>query len=176
MADLMPIGRFAEQTGLTVKALRVYDRMGLLPPALVDVDSGYRYYSREQIRVAEQIRLLRLLQMPLPEIRVMLHAENRDRIEDSLCRHRKRLTEQLEACRQILAHYPSAEEWWEILGKDTSMTRDEAPYRCSFCGKDQEQIRRLIAGPGGVYICNECVELCNQIIAGEEAKGAPSGA
>ncbi len=41
-------------------------------------------------------------------------------------------------------------------------------YRCSFCGKSQEQVRRLIAGPGAVYICDECVELCREIIDEEE--------
>ena len=41
-------------------------------------------------------------------------------------------------------------------------------YRCSFCGKRQEQVRRIIAGPGGVYICDECVELCQEIIAEEK--------
>lgn len=35
--------------------------------------------------------------------------------------------------------------------------------RCSFCGKSRNQIERIIAGPG-VYICNECVELCNEIL------------
>ena len=37
-------------------------------------------------------------------------------------------------------------------------------YNCSFCGKNQDQVRRLIAGPGAVYICDECVELCQEII------------
>jgi alkylhydroperoxidase/carboxymuconolactone decarboxylase family protein YurZ len=46
-------------------------------------------------------------------------------------------------------------------------------YQCSFCGKSQEQVQRLIAGPGGVYICNECVDLCREIIEQEQA-GAPS--
>src|ERR687886_851045 len=41
-------------------------------------------------------------------------------------------------------------------------------YRCSFCGKTQEQVRRLIAGPGSVYICDECVELCREIIEEDE--------
>lgn len=40
---------------------------------------------------------------------------------------------------------------------------------CSFCGKSQKEVRKLIAGPS-VYICNECIELCNEIIADEEAK------
>jgi ATP-dependent Clp protease ATP-binding subunit ClpX len=40
-------------------------------------------------------------------------------------------------------------------------------YNCSFCGKNQDQVRRLIAGPGAVYICDECVELCREIIQEE---------
>ncbi|MCH7801519.1 MAG: ATP-dependent Clp protease ATP-binding subunit ClpX [Chloroflexi bacterium] len=40
-------------------------------------------------------------------------------------------------------------------------------YQCSFCGKTQEQVRRLIAGPDRVFICDECVNLCEQIIAEE---------
>ena len=42
----------------------------------------------------------------------------------------------------------------------------EKKYVCSFCGKGQDQVRRLIAGPG-VYICNECVELCTDILDDE---------
>src|SRR5438093_7442238 len=45
------------------------------------------------------------------------------------------------------------------------------PYHCSFCGKSQDQVRRLIAGPGSVYICDECVELCREIID-EESRPA----
>jgi len=40
--------------------------------------------------------------------------------------------------------------------------------RCSFCGKQQDQVERLIAGPRGMFICNECVDLCREII---EEKG-----
>ncbi len=45
------------------------------------------------------------------------------------------------------------------------------PLRCSFCGKDQHQVERLIAGPA-VYICDECVELCAEILAEERQPGA----
>jgi ATP-dependent Clp protease ATP-binding subunit ClpX len=44
-----------------------------------------------------------------------------------------------------------------------------ATYRCSFCGKSQDQVQRLIAGPGGVYICDECIDLCREIIEEEQA-------
>ncbi|MEQ8154520.1 MAG: ATP-dependent Clp protease ATP-binding subunit ClpX [Clostridiaceae bacterium] len=43
---------------------------------------------------------------------------------------------------------------------------DKKQLKCSFCGKNQEQVKRLIAGPG-VYICDECIELCSEIIADE---------
>lgn len=43
---------------------------------------------------------------------------------------------------------------------------DKNALKCSFCGKSQDQVRRLIAGPG-VYICDECIELCSEIIAEE---------
>ena len=39
--------------------------------------------------------------------------------------------------------------------------------RCSFCNKSQEQVRKLISGPAGVYICDECVEICADIIEEE---------
>jgi ATP-dependent Clp protease ATP-binding subunit ClpX len=45
-------------------------------------------------------------------------------------------------------------------------------YHCSFCGKNQEQVRRLIAGPGAVYICDECVDLCREIIDEEATPAA----
>ena len=49
---------------------------------------------------------------------------------------------------------------------------EKGQLKCSFCGKLQEQVRKLVAGPG-VYICDECIELCNEII--EEEVGAPGG-
>ncbi len=45
-------------------------------------------------------------------------------------------------------------------------------YRCSFCNKGQEEVRRLIAGPNQVYICDECVQLCREIIEEEEPTAA----
>lgn len=45
-------------------------------------------------------------------------------------------------------------------------------YRCSFCAKSQDQVQRLIAGPGGVYICDECIDLCREIIEEEQAASA----
>ncbi|BFL48415.1 ATP-dependent Clp protease ATP-binding subunit ClpX [Lactonifactor longoviformis] len=41
---------------------------------------------------------------------------------------------------------------------------NEPKIRCSFCGKPEEQVRKLIAGPNGAYICDECIEICSEII------------
>jgi ATP-dependent Clp protease ATP-binding subunit ClpX len=50
-------------------------------------------------------------------------------------------------------------------------------YQCSFCAKSQDQVKKLIAGPGAVYICDECVDLCREIIEeeGGPAKQKPTG-
>ena len=47
---------------------------------------------------------------------------------------------------------------------------DKKSVRCSFCGKDQEAVNRIIAGPGA-YICNECVQLCMSILDEEYDAG-----
>ncbi|HEY3108228.1 MAG TPA: ClpX C4-type zinc finger protein [Chloroflexota bacterium] len=46
--------------------------------------------------------------------------------------------------------------------------------RCSFCGKEQLQVRRLIAGPNGAHICDGCVGLCNEILAREVGQLVPA--
>ena len=45
---------------------------------------------------------------------------------------------------------------------------------CSFCYKSQHEVKKLIAGPGGIFICDECVGLCNEIIAGCPISSTPS--
>ena len=53
------------------------------------------------------------------------------------------------------------------------MARTTDKIRCSFCNKTESQVRKLIAGPGGVYICEECVEICNEIIEDEMFSAEP---
>jgi ATP-dependent Clp protease ATP-binding subunit ClpX len=55
------------------------------------------------------------------------------------------------------------------------MSKYDSHLKCSFCGKSQEQVRKLIAGPG-VYICDECVDLCNEILDEELFDASSSGA
>jgi DNA-binding transcriptional MerR regulator len=66
--DLITIGEFAARTRLSPKALRLYDRLGLLAPAWTDPATGYRHYSTDQVAAARLIALLRRIDMPLPVI------------------------------------------------------------------------------------------------------------
>jgi DNA-binding transcriptional MerR regulator len=77
----MQIGRFAHLTGLTVKALRHYDELGLLRPAGVDPESGYRSYEPEQAERAETIRMLRQLEVPLDDIAKLLDGDTQMLVE-----------------------------------------------------------------------------------------------
>jgi DNA-binding transcriptional MerR regulator len=91
---MLSIGRFADATGLTVKALRHYDEIGLLAPAYVDRGSGYRYYDAAQIEDAVTIRRLRALELPLDEIKELLHADS-DALRDRLAAHGYRVAEEV---------------------------------------------------------------------------------
>ncbi len=102
MRNLLPIGRFSEICRLSVPTLRHYDELGLLPPAAIDPDTGYRYYSPAQAADAERIRALRLLEMPLPEIRTIL-AGDPVRTKAVLDGHRRRLIEQTDRQRYAIA-------------------------------------------------------------------------
>ena len=73
--DLMSIGEFARLSRLSAKALRLYDELGLLPPAQVDPDSGYRWYAAGQLDNARLVALLRQIGVPLAQIQLILSLE-----------------------------------------------------------------------------------------------------
>ncbi|MER5423437.1 MerR family transcriptional regulator [Streptosporangium roseum] len=93
--DLLPIGQFAKLGRLSVKQLRHYDELGLLVPAYVDEQTGYRYYRPAQAREALSIGLLRSLDVPLAVIGQVLSgtagvlAGVRDDLEAELARRRR---------------------------------------------------------------------------------------
>ncbi|MGW0330303.1 MerR family transcriptional regulator [Streptomyces sp. NPDC003011] len=72
---LLTIGAFAARARLSAKALRLYDRLGLLAPAHVDEVSGYRYYRADQVERARLVALLRRLDMPLARIAEVVEAD-----------------------------------------------------------------------------------------------------
>jgi DNA-binding transcriptional MerR regulator len=70
--EQVSIGEFARRSRLSPKALRLYDEMGLLVPARVDADSGYRFYGIDQLEPARLVAALRQLDVPLAEIKAIL--------------------------------------------------------------------------------------------------------
>jgi DNA-binding transcriptional MerR regulator len=83
--DLLTIGAFAARARLSPKALRLYDRLGLLAPAYVDEATGYRYYRADQAERARVVALLRQLDMPLARIAELVELDGAtasDRLAD----------------------------------------------------------------------------------------------
>jgi DNA-binding transcriptional MerR regulator len=95
MCSSLAIGDFSRATHLTVKTLRHYHETGLLEPAQIDAQTGYRRYTTEQIPVAQIIRRFRDLEMPLNEIRSVLSAPDVKARNDLIAAHLKRLESDL---------------------------------------------------------------------------------
>jgi DNA-binding transcriptional MerR regulator len=90
MSEHLSIGRFARVAGLSIGALRHYHQEGVLHPALVDPDTGYRSYRRDQLDDARLLARLRELGLSLTEIRAFLAADPSERSR-RLAAHRARL-------------------------------------------------------------------------------------
>jgi DNA-binding transcriptional MerR regulator len=172
MPDLIPIGRFAALTGLTVKALRLYERRGLLRPALVGFRSRFRYYTPEQVAEGQRIQRLRSLDMPLDDIGTLVHASDPEQRRQVVRRHRQRVEQRIARDQRTVRALQELEVQCVQAQKEQEMSQQSKPYQCSFCGKANAEVRRMIAGPNGAFICNECVEKCNEIIAKEEVKAS----
>src|SRR3977135_1161365 len=58
---------------------------------------------------------------------------------------------------------PKANASVQLTGEGT-MSFDRSMARCSFCGRHSSEVRRMVAGPGAAYICDACLQLCNEIL------------
>lgn len=103
MPQFVSIGRFAQLARLTPRALRLYDELDLLRPALVDASNGYRLYRLDQVATARTIRALRELDVPLEDIRVYVHARSAAEGRAVLERQQERLERQLTTTKGKLA-------------------------------------------------------------------------
>ena len=97
------IGDFSRMTYLSVKALRHYHDIGVLEPAEIDATTGYRSYVPSQVGLAQLIRRLRDLGMPLDEVRTIVRAPDARTRDDALVAHLRRMEEQLARTRQSVA-------------------------------------------------------------------------
>jgi DNA-binding transcriptional MerR regulator len=126
------IGEFARRSRLSVKALRLYDELGVLTPARVDKASGYRYYATAQLTDARLIAMLRQLDFPLATIKELIACDPVDAAE--LIARRWRVAESAHDERRELANHLVD----KLRGKRSSMyevaTR-EMPERSVLCLK-----------------------------------------
>ncbi len=102
--DLLPIGRFARLAGLSVGALRHYDELGVLTPAVVDPETSYRRYRSSQLEDARTIARLRELEVPLEEIRDVLAADDPAERARRLDAHRARIEARTYRLQRVLHH------------------------------------------------------------------------
>jgi DNA-binding transcriptional MerR regulator len=100
---LLPIGRFSRLCGLTIKALRHYDEIGLLRPAQVDASTGYRYYALDQLQQADLIASLRALDVPLEECSAILAENESQDVRARLVAHRARVADKARQLQRMLA-------------------------------------------------------------------------
>jgi DNA-binding transcriptional MerR regulator len=136
-AGLMTVGQLARRVGLTAKALRHYDRVGLLTPAAVESDTGYRLYSAEQIGPARLVRLLRSVDVPLEEVRACLAApQDEAAIRQVLIRHRRRLQARLDRVRGDLHRTDHFIE----NGATTAMSDHEMPQTPQGGGAEERRM------------------------------------
>ncbi|MFC4944822.1 MerR family transcriptional regulator [Pseudonocardia sp. GCM10023141] len=102
--ELRGIGTMSRESGLTVSALRFYDGAGLLSPAFVDPDSGYRWYAPDQLAVAKLVVVLRRAGMALAGIReVLAHRHDAAAVDALLAAHLRRLEHGLDDARRALS-------------------------------------------------------------------------
>lgn len=102
MSSHLAIGAFARATHITVKALRHYHDQGLLVPVDVDPDSGYRYYSGEQVGRGQLIRRLREMDMPLADVGAVLDAPSDAERDAAIASHLQRMEAELERTREVV--------------------------------------------------------------------------
>jgi DNA-binding transcriptional MerR regulator len=123
---LLTVGLVARRSGLTAKALRHYDRIGLLRPARADDATGYRFYRSDQVPEARLVGLLRSLDLPLDQVRTAVAAwKNGDdtAVEQVIRQHRSRLDARVTRLRGALHRIDHLLE--EGLG--TAMSEQDAP-------------------------------------------------
>jgi DNA-binding transcriptional MerR regulator len=95
MAAALTVGDFSRATHLSVKTLRHYHQVGLLEPATVNPDTGYRYYAAGQIPTAQVIRRLRDLEMPVADVKAVLAAPDAAARNTLIAAHLDRLEAEL---------------------------------------------------------------------------------
>jgi DNA-binding transcriptional MerR regulator len=103
MSSGLTIGEFSRATHLSVKTLRHYHEVGLLEPSFVNPGNGYRHYVEAQIPVAQVIRRLRDLEMPVADVKAVVAASDSDARNALIAAHLDRLEADLARTREAVS-------------------------------------------------------------------------
>ncbi len=140
-AQLESIGKFSKRSGIPVSHLRHYHEVGLLQPAYVDPESGYRYYAVAQREAAEVIAILRSIDMPVRDIQRLLTDPSEANAREVLSAHRLRLEERLN---QVAGRLESIDR---IVKEGTLMTRPKHVVREGFIPVHVENVTSEVPTP-----------------------------
>jgi DNA-binding transcriptional MerR regulator len=194
MGTLLSIGDFSRMTFLSVKALRHYHDVGLLSPAQIDPETGYRRYDVTQVPTAQVIRRLRDLGMPLDHVRVVIDAPDVNSRNEAISAHLRRMEGELKHTRETVRSLrmlldedvpPAIEVEYRAVGPtDTLAIRDQVANAEMFdwldvaltelrTALDEEDVRR--AGVDGALYSSELLEDEHGEIVAFVPVSAPAG-
>ncbi|HXY36006.1 MAG TPA: MerR family transcriptional regulator [Planctomycetaceae bacterium] len=153
---MFSIGEFSKLSGLTVKTLRFYHEEGLLIPAFVDPDTGYRYYRENQLETARVIAYLRGLEFSIGDIKELLGREDEADLLALLERQRQQIKEQIKRLQRTvrsLDQFISEERQGEAMAEISEGVQEKSleavlvagirmKGRYSDCGKGFAQLGR----------------------------------
>ena len=162
----LTVGEFAQVTHLSVRTLRRYHERGLLEPAVVDPDSGYRYYTSEQIPAAQVIHRLRELDMPLREVREVLATPDPDARASLVAAHLSRLESELDRTRMAVTSLRRLLQ--PEAGRFDVELRSVPPMTVAAIGEAVDQARVL-----GWY--HAAMAELDTALAGRQVTGPPGG-
>ncbi|EKQ54293.1 MULTISPECIES: MerR family transcriptional regulator [unclassified Clostridium] len=94
--ELFSIGKFSKICSVSIQALRYYDKIGILKPKFIDTETGYRFYSTNQIVIVMIIRKMAALGLSLSEIDVFLHRNDMSGIKSIFNQKRQEIKEQID--------------------------------------------------------------------------------
>lgn len=193
MTTRLSIGDFSRMTYLSVKSLRRYHDMGLLEPARIDRDTGYRYYETSQVPLGQAIRRFRDLEMPLEQLKEVLHAPDAAARNKLIIAHLERMESALRQTQQTVAslralleqpHAPIAVEYRSVAVA-TAIAISEPVHMgdiAAWWSEAFDELHRVLAssaaaraGSDGALYANEFFEEeLGEVVAFIPVAGAPA--
>jgi DNA-binding transcriptional MerR regulator len=195
MSTRLSIGDFSRMTYLSVKSLRRYHDLGLLQPAAVDPDTGYRYYEPAQVPLGQAVRRFRDLEMPLEQLKEVLHAPDASARNKLITAHLQHMESALQQARQTVAslrslleqpHAPIAVEYRSV-GAATAIAISEPVHAgdlATWWSEAFDELHRVLAsspaaraGPDGALYPGEFFEQeLGEVVAFIPVAGLPAPA